>query len=87
MRMKIELSSRELRIVMNALDRSHKRASNDIRNAIANKDYIDQKCKLQSECCPDDLVATYEDIIESRIAMRADIVALKAKIRSLQKGV
>ena len=84
--MKIELNSHELRIVMSALDRSHKRASNDIRNAIANKDYIDQKCKQQAECCPDDWVETYEHIIESRLAKRADIVALKAKIRSLQKG-
>ena len=85
MRMKIELSSRELRIVMNALDRSHKRASNDIRNARANKDYIDQECKLQAECCTDDWVETYEHIIESRLAKRADIVALKAKFRSLAK--
>jgi len=83
--MKIELNSHELRIVTNALDRSHKRASNDIRNAIANKDYIVQECKLQAECCPDDWVGTYEDIIESRMARRADIVALKAKIRSLTK--
>lgn len=83
--MKIELNCQELRIVMNALDRSHKRVSNDIRNAIANKDYIDQECKLQAECCPDDWVETYEDIIESRMARRADIVALKAKIRSLTK--
>ena len=85
MRMKIELNSHELQIVMNALDGSHKRASNDIRNAIANKDYIDQKCRLQAEFCPDDLVATYGEIIESRLAKRADIVALKAKIRSLTK--
>lgn len=83
--MKIELNSHELRIVMNALDRSHKRASNDIRNARANKDHIDQEFNLQSECCPDDWVETYEDIIESRLARRADIVALKAKIRSLTK--
>lgn len=83
--MKLELNSHELQIVMNALDRSHKRASNDIRNARANKDYIDYECKLQAECCPDDWVETYEDVIESRLARRADIVALKAKIRSLKK--
>jgi len=83
--MKIELNSHELRIVMNALDRSHNRASNDIRNARDNKDYIDQECKLQAECCQDDWVETYEEIIEYRLAIRADIVALKAKIRSLTK--
>ena len=83
--MKIELNCQELRIVMNALDRSHKRASNDIRNARANKDYIDQECKLQAECCHDGWVETYDDVIESRLAKRAEIVALKAKIRSLTK--
>lgn len=83
--MKLDLTQDELRLMMQALDRCHKRTSNDIRNARANKDYIDQECKLQAECCPDDWVETYEDVIESSLARRADIVALKAKIRSLNK--
>lgn len=83
--MKLDLTQDELRLMMQALDRYHKRTSNDIRNARANKDCIDQECKLQAECCPDDWVETYEDVIESRLARRADIVALKAKIRSLTK--
>ncbi len=84
--MKIELSSNELRIVMNALDRSHKRASNDIRNARDNKVLITISHDTWKDSEFDYEHPPYEDVIDGLIAKRSDIVALKAKIRSLQKG-
>lgn len=83
--MKIELNIHELRIVMNALDRSHKRASNDIRNARANKVLISIRHGTWEDTEFDYEHPPYEDVIDGLLAKRADIVALKAKIRSLTK--
>lgn len=83
--MKIELNSRELRVVMNALDRSHKRASNDIRNARANKALITIRHGTWEGTEFDYEHPSYEEVIDGLFEDRADIVALKARIRSLSK--
>jgi len=83
--MKIELNGHELRIVMNALDRSHKRASNDIRNARANRGIIERQHEVWKGTEFEYDFPAYDDVIDGFLDKRADIVALKAKIRSLNK--
>lgn len=83
--MKIELNSHELRIVMSALDRSHKKVSNKIRTARELRAQIESDhelwCNTEIEYC----YPPYEEVIDGLIEDRAEIVALKAKILSLTK--